>query len=104
LLREQCSKPDVSASAFVSLGTLCAKQGRYDAAIEYYRRALALDYGQVHWRLELAGLLAKAGSAAEALHEAQVCLRLRPQMDAANKLVGELSVNRSVIAEEVNRH
>ena len=64
----------------------------YESAIEYYRRALALEYGRVSWRLQLARLLAETGQVPEAVHEARICLRLRPQMRAARKLIEDLSV------------
>ena len=46
------------------------------AAINFYRRAIALDYGQVRWRMELAGLLVQDHRVLEAMKEARICLRL----------------------------
>ncbi len=92
LLEAECSKPDARASAFVALGGIYKKQQDDEAAIECYRRALSLDYGQVHWRLELARLLARTGRISEALREAKTCLQLRPQLKTAEDLVGELSI------------
>lgn len=92
LLETECSRPDARASSFVVLGRIYEKQQDDDAAIECYRRALLLDYGQIHWRLELARLLAKTGRTPEALREAKTCLQLRPQMKAAEQLVGDLSI------------
>jgi tetratricopeptide (TPR) repeat protein len=76
----------------VTLANLYVEDKRYDDAIALYRDALAADYGQVDWRLALARVLAAAGRHGEALREAQLCLRLRPGMTAAEQLVGELSV------------
>jgi len=74
------------------LADICARENDYEAAIENYRRALVLDYGQVQWRFTLATLLAKTDRITEAIHEAGICLRLRPQFSGAQKLVADLSV------------
>jgi hypothetical protein len=50
------------------------------------------EYGQVSVHLELARLLKRAGRTGEALHEAQVCLRLSPDLVPAKRLVEELSI------------
>ncbi|MBA7506218.1 hypothetical protein ES706_04899 [subsurface metagenome] len=92
LLRERCSGPDAPAWAFASLANIYRKEKDNEAAIEHYRRALALDYGQVHWRFALARLLAEMDKIPEAIHEARICLRLQPQMNAAKKLIEDLSV------------
>ena len=101
LLKEKCTQPDAPASAFASIGSVYKKQQNNKAAIEYYRRALALDYGQVNWRLTLARLLADTGHIPEAMHEARICLRLRPQSKAAVKLVADLSVRPAVLDKEI---
>lgn len=51
-----------------------------------------MDYGKTSWRLSLAGALAKVDKNEDAIHEAKICLRLRPQMTAAKKLIEDLSV------------
>jgi len=91
-LKAQCDKPGVSASTLASVAAIWRQEKNNRAAIECYRRALALDYGQVGWRLELAQLLAEAGHVSEARHEARVCLRLRPQLASAQKLIESLSI------------
>lgn len=101
LLEAKCSQPDASASTFASLANIYRKQQDNEAAIECYRRALALDYGQVYWRLELAKLLAKMEKISEAMHEAKICLRLHPQFKAAEKLVADFSVHPATFAEEI---
>ena len=92
LLREKCSEPDAPAWAFASMANIYRKEKDNEAAIEHYRRALALDYGQMHWRFTLARLLAETDRIPEAIHEARICLRLQPQMNAAKKLIEDLSV------------
>jgi tetratricopeptide (TPR) repeat protein len=93
LLKERCEKPDAPAGALASLASLYSQEKNYQASADYYRRALALDYSQVGWRFSLAQALARMGRAEEAMHEARICLRLRPQMGAAEKLIADLSVH-----------
>jgi tetratricopeptide (TPR) repeat protein len=92
LLKKKCSGPDATASALASLANIYRKDHDNNAAIEHYRRALNLDYGQVQWRFALARLLAENGKAQDAIHEAQICLQLSPQFKAAEMLIKELSV------------
>lgn len=76
------------------------KEKNNEAAIKHYRRALALDYGQVQWRFALARLLAETDRIPEAIHEARICLRLRPQFTAAERLIAELSVLPGAVIED----
>lgn len=100
LLKQKCSGSDAPASSLASLANIYRKEGENEAAIEHYRRALALEYGQVRWRFALAKLLAEESKIPEAIHEARVCLRIRPQFRAAKILIEELSVLPSVAAKE----
>ena len=100
LLKERCSQPNAPASAFISLANIYRKQQDNESAIEYYRRALALDYGQVNWRFTLAKLLAETERIPEAMREARICLRLRPQYKAAEKLIADLSVHPKMLNKE----
>ena len=90
LLKEKCSGPDVSGSALVSLGNMCAKENDMDVAIQYYRQALDMEYGQVKWRVSLAELLAQIGDIPEAMRQAEICLHLNPQYDPASNLIARL--------------
>lgn len=92
LLRKKCSGPDVTAPALASLANIFRKGQDNEAAIEHYRRALYLEYGQVQWRYALARLLAETDRVPEAIHEARICLRLSPQFKAAERLIEDLSV------------
>ena len=92
LLKLKCRRPDAPAWALASLANICARENDYDAAIENYRRALALDYSQVQWRFTLAMLLAKTDRIDEAIREARICLRIRPEFNAAEGLIADLSV------------
>jgi len=100
LLEARCSQPGAPASAFISLADVYRKQQDNDAAIECYRHALALDYNQVGWRLELARLLMEMGNIQEAIRQAKICLQLRPESKAAKMLVAELSVHPATFADE----
>jgi tetratricopeptide (TPR) repeat protein len=92
LLKALAEAPDAKVGHLASVAGIYEYEKDTDAAIEYYRRALNLDYGQVGWRLKCAKLLADAGEIDDAIHEARICLRLRPHMAAARKLIEELSV------------
>lgn len=101
LLEAKCSQPDAPASTLISLGNIYRKQQDNEAAITCYRRALTLNYGQVHWRLELARMLAGAERIQEAMQEARMCLQLRPQFKAAEKLLEDLSVHPTAFGKKV---
>ncbi len=100
LLKSKCSEPDAPAGAFASLANIYRRENDNGAAIEYYQRALTLDYGQVNWRFNLARLLAETDRIPEAIHEARICLRLQPQMNAAKKLIEDLSVLPGAMSED----
>ncbi|GAH82433.1 unnamed protein product, partial [marine sediment metagenome] len=100
LLKLKSQQPDAPAWVFASLANMYRREKDNEAAIEHYRRALALDYGQVNWRLTLARLLANTGSVPEAIHEARICLRLRPQFKAAENLIADLSVHPAALGGE----
>jgi tetratricopeptide (TPR) repeat protein len=102
LLEAMCSQPDAPASAFASLADICNRQQNDEAAIENYHRALALDYGQVAWRLELAKLLARTQRIPEAIRQAKICLRLQPHLKDAQQLVADLSVHPAALGEETD--
>lgn len=101
LLEARCSQSDAAASAFASLANIYRRQQDNNLAIEYYRRALALDYAQVYWRFELAQLLADVEKIPEAMDEARICLRLHPQFKEAERLVADLSINPVAFREEI---
>ncbi len=100
LLKSKCAEPDAPAWAFASLGNIYKRENDNETAIEYYQRALTLDYGQVYWRLTLARLLAETDRIPEAIREARICLRLRPQFKAAEKLIADLSILPGAMSNE----
>jgi tetratricopeptide (TPR) repeat protein len=92
LLEKKSREPGAPAQVFVSLAGLYSQRGDVERGIERYRLALKKNYQQASVHLELAKLLKQTGRTGEALHEAQVCLRLSPNLWAAKKLVNELVV------------
>jgi len=91
-LRVKCEAPDASASAHASLAGHYQRQGDVEAAIQQYRRALMKQYDQVGWHYTLAQLLAQTDRVEDAIREARICLRLRPDHAAAKKLIEQLSL------------
>ncbi|MBN2455243.1 MAG: hypothetical protein JXB29_01695, partial [Sedimentisphaerales bacterium] len=91
ILEEKCSKPDAPAWALATMARLCQRENRKNDAIEYYRSALVLEYAQVEWRLNLAKLLTEMNQINNAVHEAEICLRLHPGMQGAQALLEKLS-------------
>jgi O-antigen ligase len=91
LLEQKCREPGAPAWAFAWLAGMSRREGRTAQAIQYYREALAADYGRFNWHFELARLLAEAGATREAAQEAKVCLRLHPQHAGSRQLLESLS-------------
>ena len=90
LERDAAAREGASASQIASLAAAHASTGDHEAAIAQYRRALALNYGQVDWRLALAQLLAETDQLDDAIKECRIVLRLRPQSMSARKMLEEL--------------
>jgi tetratricopeptide (TPR) repeat protein len=92
LLGKRCESSDATASELATLAGICQVNRDYATAANYYRRALAINYRQVDWRMNLAKALAELGQREAAIHEARICLRLRPRMKSAENLIRNLSV------------
>ncbi len=92
ILIDKCKSTDATAGDLVTLAGIHHGDKDFQAAITYYRRALNLNYEQVGWRMALARALAETGQVDQAIHEARICLRLRPQLQAARKLIEDMSV------------
>jgi tetratricopeptide (TPR) repeat protein len=100
LLEAKCAEPDMSGSVYAQLGSIYSGRQNNEAALRCYRQALAREYGQVDWRLELARVLVKMGKMPEAMDEAKICLQLHPRLEAAEAIVTELSVHPAVVAQK----
>jgi tetratricopeptide (TPR) repeat protein len=99
LLKQQSREPDATASIFGSLGSLYHQRGELQTAIDHYRVAIKKDYDQVGWHYALARLLNEEGRTDEAIHEAKICLRLRPDYGSAKRMIEELSVSSTTVEE-----
>ena len=92
LLERRSKQPNAPAAVFGSLAGLYRQRGDLEAAVGHYRLAIRKDYDRVDWHYALAKLLVQAGRIDEAIHEAEICLRLRPDYGTAKRLIEELSV------------
>jgi len=104
LLKARCLQPNTPAQELVYQASIYRKRQDNEAALQCYRRALALDYGRVDWRLDLAKILVEMGKIAEAMREAQICLQIRPQSKAAKKIVADLSIHPAIFDKEKSLH
>jgi tetratricopeptide (TPR) repeat protein len=78
-MQRDCEAENAPASELGELAQVFAEHGESDKAMQYYRRAIAADYGRTEWHLRLARLLAGKRDIAGAEREARVCLELNPQ-------------------------
>jgi len=97
LLLVEAEQPDASAEAMAEMAARYAEQNNPAQAIDWYRKALRLNYGAVDWRLRLAGILAGMGHVSRAMEEARICLRLRPQCAEAQKMISDLSIRKDAV-------
>ena len=86
LLVAEADEPDAAPGTVAEQADADVRRGDRPAAIDRYRRALAVDYVNVDWRMRLAAVLADAGRYAEAARELKVCLNLQPANAAARSL------------------
>ncbi len=91
LTRSAAEQAGASPASLVELAELHVRNGNKTEAIKCYQNALGGDYGQVPWRLRLARLLADTDQPEEAIRQARLCLRLRPQLSEAQGLISELA-------------
>ena len=91
-LQEQLRRPEASHRQHASLADLLYEEKQYAQAAQHYAQALAGDYGNITWRLRRAESLAAAGQVQEAMKEAKVCQRLRPESTSVAKLIEHLSL------------
>ncbi|MBN1507145.1 MAG: O-antigen ligase family protein [Sedimentisphaerales bacterium] len=97
LLEQKCQDPAAPDWAFAWLASVCQKSGKVAEAIKHYREALAQNCGEVDWRFALAQLLADTGDVREAIQEAEMCLRFRPEHTPSKRLIERLSVDPRVV-------
>ena len=90
LLAADAAKPDAPAEVLAEQAAADQRQGRSADAAGLYRRAVTDEYSNVGWRLALAQCLADAGHPADAATEAEVCMRLRPDLPDARAFLDRL--------------
>jgi tetratricopeptide (TPR) repeat protein len=91
LVRAAADQPDAPPSTMAERGLLCFKERDFPAAIKYLGKALKYDYGEVDWRLAYAQSYAEIGNKDEAMRQARIILRERPQMSEAQDLIDLLN-------------
>jgi O-antigen ligase/tetratricopeptide (TPR) repeat protein len=91
LVRASADRPDASSQQLGEMGLLCDKLNDGKGAAHYLGRALSLDYSETDWRMIYARNLAKIGRTDDAIHQAQIVLRERPQMQEAQDLLYQLN-------------
>jgi tetratricopeptide (TPR) repeat protein len=89
-LESESKKSNASAQTLITLASFYNNKKQYKAAVDCYRKALAKDYSRVDWRYQMAQMLAQNGETAEAIRQANICLRLSPQMTSAKKLIEDI--------------
>jgi tetratricopeptide (TPR) repeat protein len=94
-LHAECEEANAPAHTLARAAEMCLRDGQFERAAAYYRRALSRDCSKVAWRLSFAKALAEAGRLPEARRQAGICLKLMPGMPEARRLVAELTARRS---------
>jgi len=88
-LIDRCRTEDASAADLAALAEIYRSEHDLNRSIDCYQRALAKEYDQMDWHLNLAELLLDAGRPSDAVEEASICLRRQPHMPAAEQLISE---------------
>jgi O-antigen ligase/tetratricopeptide (TPR) repeat protein len=91
LLVLDAAKPEATAETIASLAEALQRQGRNSEAVDLYRRALAANYGQLTWRLQLSKALGDLGRFRDAIEQLRICLSLRPDWADVKVLLADYS-------------
>jgi O-antigen ligase/tetratricopeptide (TPR) repeat protein len=87
----EAAKPG-APSYMIAMAADAERRAGNDAhAIELYREALTINYGDTGYRVALARLLLKTGQRDQAKREAQICLRIQPHLAEAEQIIVEAS-------------
>jgi O-antigen ligase/tetratricopeptide (TPR) repeat protein len=78
LMLRRAADPRAPPALLAEAAELCRAQGQLEAAVRFYRRALAVEFNQTRWRMALARLLHEVGKEEEAQLEARAALRYAP--------------------------
>jgi tetratricopeptide (TPR) repeat protein len=92
LLAEMCHSKPVRPYDWAVLASYRVEQERYEEAEKLYAKAIDMSFEfQPAWRLERAKALVKLGRNAEALEEARLALRYKPDLAEARALIEKLT-------------
>jgi thioredoxin-like negative regulator of GroEL len=95
-LRQRIAKNPSDLAALVNLANLYFDAAKYPQAIDYYKRALALDPANPDTRTDYATALHGKGDDLQAIHELEAVLRKRPDFP-------EALFNEGVVANAIGR-
>lgn len=88
-LQSRVDAGEATSQELARVAEAAREQGDADRAIQLLRKALAEDYSNIPLRLRLATWLSESGQHDQALHQAQICRRLKPGDKLAKQLVEE---------------
>ncbi len=77
-LRTRVDAADAKSDDIAALAQIDMQRGDLASAIALFDRALSQEYTQIDWRMKMAHALAASGRIDDAIHQARICLRLRP--------------------------
>jgi tetratricopeptide (TPR) repeat protein len=90
LILHEAMSPNAAAEVLANAAELYDEAGKTPLAVECYRRALTQNYTRVDWRLKLAELLLRSGQLDQARYQAQICLRLQPDLKSAENVLAAI--------------
>jgi tetratricopeptide (TPR) repeat protein len=101
LIEQKISKNTADAEELYLLGDYYQKNDNPAKAAESFSSALSQDYGNTELRLKYAQALAQTDRFDEAIQQARMCLKLRPGLKKAEKLIADLSVRPELIKKKI---
>ena len=81
-----------AAVVFFLLKVVFSVDNRFVRTWQHFQ-ALARDYSQVHWRLDLARLMTRTCNVSKAMTKAEIGLQIQPQLKSTKLFVEDLSVH-----------
>ena len=91
LLFAAADKPDAGAATLAEAAYLALGRGERAAAIQFFRRATAIEYSALDWRIDLARAYATEGRRTEAVGELHIILGQSPAHAGATALLAQLN-------------
>lgn len=93
--------PGPSASGYLNLGSSLAKQGRHEEAVEYLRKAIALDADLAEAHYDLGIVLTIRGDLPDAVGHLRRALEVDPTYAKAHAALGIALVSQGVLPEAI---